>query len=93
MQSVISHFFKKKSKRKHDEHEEHSEGSCSSNINSVGTLDDSRIIGIDSAQQKSTPGPASGLVSITECFVVNQVVEATLIHCVHHGYSSEKLKY
>ena len=27
-------------------------------------------------QQKSTPVPVSGLVSITDCFEVNQVVEA-----------------
>ena len=40
-------------------------------------------------QQKSTLVPASGLVSITECFEVNQVVEATLIYCVPHGYLSE----
>ena len=40
-------------------------------------------------QQKSTPVLASGLVSVIECFEVNQVADAILIYCVYHGYLSE----
>ena len=49
MQSKISHFSKKTSKTKHDEHEEYDQEGFSSSIISVGTLDDSRVIGNDSA--------------------------------------------
>ena len=70
-------------KKKHDEHEDHGQEGASSQEHWMTTGQLGMI------QQNSTPVPASGLVSITECFEVNQVVEAILIHCVHHGYLCE----
>ena len=87
MLSEISHFFRKTSKIKHDEHEEHGKEGCYSSSIPVGTLDDSRVIGNDSAEVNTSS--IFRKVSITECSEVNQVVEAILICCVHCGCSSE----
>ena len=80
MNSEISHFFKKTSKRNYDEPEEHIQEACSSSSFPVGKLDDNNVVGNDSAEVNT---------SSTECYEVNQVVQANLIFCIHHGYSPD----
>ena len=60
MQSEILHFFKKISKGKHVEHEEHGQEGCSSSSMPAGTLDNSRVIGNDSAEVNTSSNFRSG---------------------------------